>query len=129
MSMFEQAVSQIEKDIDALQQLPIGISTLVPIAGQLGFVHGRIMEVTTIRLSDDIFVKITSRREAIEILERSMARLKLAWLEYLEKESDLAGLDTFEKRFNTKPAVETTYGLQDVREMIAIAKKFQAEDV
>jgi hypothetical protein len=101
---------QIQQDLVKLEQLydqqqQRQLELLVPLtSGQtnIGFIKASIPtenRLITIQLTEDLYVKLKSWHDAKEILQRSLNRYKLLWLESLEEDNDLIGLQEFQTQF------------------------------
>ena len=97
---FIEAYDSLETELNAIQVVLPGSECIVPVCGKVGLVRGKTSGRYLVRLGNEVYVKVDSQKQAIEILERAKIRLKLSWLGYLE-EYDLTGegLAAYEKKF------------------------------
>jgi len=96
--LFEKAYAELEADLKCLEALNVGDDALVPVCGGLALVRGKVCAEVTIRFGGDLFVRVRSKQQAIEILHRQMARFRLTWVIYLERFGTADDLEKFEVR-------------------------------
>ena len=101
---FEAEFDKVQADIALLNQMQPGSDVLAPICGGVALLKGKSTNLVLVKLGSDVYAKVRTATDAIDVLERTQARLKLSWLESLEKEDDKAGLKRFEEKFKQKPS-------------------------